>query len=187
MVWCSRCSLKYWNIPSAWKPYPVIFEVRKLYAFIYYSVICDPFIYRLKSKINTHKSIVHIVVFNYRRVCLVLVMTKLYDLEKHWSYKLNCTAILNGLLIYLAFIVSPHDLAHRTWYDVKRDIVAQHPEYQTKTQEELDRIIGDRNTDYFDWYVFYLDYLNTSIQNGESRLEGRVWIYQRGNQTRERF
>ena len=78
MVWCSRCSLKYSNIPSAWKPYPVIFEVRKLCAFIYYSVICDPFIYRLKSKINTHKSIVHIVVFNYRRVCLVLVITKLH-------------------------------------------------------------------------------------------------------------
>jgi cytochrome P450 len=52
--------------------------------------------------------------------------------------------------------------------------LAQHPEYQAKAQEELDRIIGDRNTDYFDWYVFYLDYLNTSIQNGESRLEGRV-------------
>ena len=29
--------------------------------------------------------------------------------------------------------------------------LAQHPEYQAKAQEELDRIIGDRNTDYFDW------------------------------------
>jgi cytochrome P450 len=42
--------------------------------------------------------------------------------------------------------------------------LAQHPEYQAKAQEELDRIIGDRNTDYFDWYVFYLAPLSTIFQ-----------------------
>jgi len=58
--------------------------------------------------------------------------------------------------------------------------LAQHPEYQTKAQEELDRIIGDRNTDYFDWYVLYLDYLNTPIQNGASRPEKRSRLQERG-------
>ena len=138
----------------------------------------------------------HIVMLNYNIIIeeFVLVIMKLHGFVEIWLFdnKINHSKKIHThfpLFIYLAFVVSPH-----VWITELQGTIswalyslAQHPEDQANSQEELDRIIGDRNTDYFDWYVFYLDYFNTSIQNGESRLEGGVWIYQRGNQTRERF
>jgi hypothetical protein len=55
--WCHLKNTTFIYIPSSWKPYPkicvYIFEVQKIYPFIYYSVIGDPFIYY---------SVIHLVV-----------------------------------------------------------------------------------------------------------------------------